>query len=235
MKLFHIEKHESGLGAYIKDIIYAANDGIITTFAVVAGVAGASLSITTILILGFANLLADGFSMAVSNYMGSRSESARAKKEKKREEREILEKPEEERHEVMDVLCARGYSMEDAEAMTAYIMKNDKFWVDFMMRYELGIDSGGTSDKRAALYTFVAFVTAGSLPLLPFILLYGTMDNLFFISALATAIAFFVVGALRVRVTKKNWFISGLEMLVVGGTAAAIAYGIGYGISAIIN
>lgn len=230
----HVENHREGIGNYIKDIIYAANDGIITTFAVVAGVTGASLSINAIIILGFANLLADGFSMALSNYLGSRSERALVKKEKNREEKEVIESPDKEAHEVLDILCSKGFEMKDAETLTVLIQKNEKFWVDFMMKYELRLPDRRASDVKASAFTFGSFVVAGSLPLLPFIMLTATSENLLLISAITTATTLFMVGALRSTITKRNWFVSGLEMLVVGGIAAAIAYFIGHLISTLV-
>lgn len=166
------------LAEYIKDIVYGANDGIITTFTVIAGVIGASLSYRIILILGFANLIADAISMAASNYLGSRSEIELIKKE-----------------------------------------------------------SGNTDEKEkkivwSAVSTFWAFVAAGSLPLLPFVVFAdgGTL----LISTSATALTLFIVGAARSFITELHWFISGLEMLVIGGIAAAAAYFIGYALSSII-
>lgn len=230
----HLEIHREGLAAYIKDVIYAANDGIITTFAVVAGVTGASLEITTVVILGFANLLADGFSMALSNYLGSRSERAIIKKEKEREELEVVREPDKEASEVLDILCRRGFERSDAETLTALIRKNNKFFVDFMMKYELRLPEGETSDLKAGALTLASFVISGSLPLLPFVFFYGAQGNVLLTSSVTTAATLFAVGALRVIFTKKNWFVSGLEMLMVGGAAAFIAYFIGYGISVIL-
>ncbi|MBI2035619.1 MAG: VIT1/CCC1 transporter family protein [Candidatus Liptonbacteria bacterium] len=230
----HYEYHSEGIAGYIKDIIYAANDGIITTFAVVAGVVGASLPIATIIILGFANLLADGFSMAVSNYLGSRSERALIKTEERREEDEILRKPKYETEEVKSILVERGYAREDAEAMTRLISKNEKFWVDFMMKYELRLSRGNGSDIKASLLTLISFIAAGSLPIMPFIVLNFVLSDLLMISTIATGIALFSVGAMRTIITRRNWFWSGLEMLFVGGLAAVIAYFIGSLISGII-
>ncbi len=231
----HIEYHIEGLGNYIKDIIYAANDGIITTFAVVAGVAGATLPVSVIIILGFANLLADGFSMAISNFLGSRSERALIKKEEKREEDEVFHKPKREVEEVKIILRDRGYSPEDVESLTKLVCKNEKFWVDFMMKYELALTDGHNSDLRAAIFTLISFMAAGSLPLMPFLALNYVVGDLLLISAISTGLALFLVGALRTIITKHNWFISGLEMLFVGGIAAIIAYYVGYIISGIIQ
>ncbi|HEY4499826.1 MAG TPA: VIT1/CCC1 transporter family protein [Candidatus Paceibacterota bacterium] len=230
----HYEKHTRGLGSYIKDIVYGANDGIITTFAVVAGTIGASLDPTVILILGFSNLIADGFSMAASNFLGSRSENQLFEEEEQREYQEIETMPDRERQEIRQIFQSEGYDQNDTENLVRLVSKNKKFWVDFMMRYELGLHQNGSRQELvASTLTFAAFVISGSLPLLPFLLFSSVADSLL-VSIAATAIALFVVGALRVLLTKKNVVISGLEMLTVGGIAAAVAYVIGYLVSRII-
>jgi len=226
------EKHAGKIGGAIKDIVYGANDGIITTFAVVAGVTGAALETKTIIILGIANLVADGFSMAASNFLGSRSERELIESERERELREIDNIPEEEREEVRQILGRQGYTKEDAGALSALISKNKAFFADFMLRYELGLNSKQNGDVFSAAMTFLAFTFAGLLPLLPFIFYSG--ENSFLISAASTTVSLFVVGSLRMLVTRKNWVISGLEMLFVGGIAAGVAYGIGFAISRII-
>ncbi len=157
---------KSRLAYYIGDIVYGANDGLITTFAVIAGAAGAGFSSSVIIVLGVANLIADGFSMGASKYLSLKSEQ----------------------------------SVEGA------FSKRSPF------------DDG--------LATFVAFVIAGSLPLIPFILPH-TAENAFQTAAIATGVAFFVVGAARSLVIKRHPLVAGLEMLVVGGIASAIAYGLG--------
>src|SRR3989344_4889472 len=168
----HHEHHTNGLGTYIKDIVYGANDGIITTFAVVAGSFGATLPAHVILILGFSNLLADGFSMAASNFLGSQSENELYKTEEKRERYEIAHIPEREREEIYHIFIEKGYGPEEATQLTKLVSSNEDFWVDFMMRYELGMHNDGVGEERkSALLTFLAFVCAGSLPLLPFLFL----------------------------------------------------------------
>ncbi len=227
--MVHPEKHSSLAGEYIKDFIYGANDGIITTFAIVMGASGANFSPLVVIILGFANLFADGFSMAASNYLGSSSEEALFKEEEKREIREVEEKPEAEREEVRQVLNKFNFGRDEVENLTQAIAKNKNFWVDFMMRYELEMLPGESSVK-AAIVTFAAFITIGSLPLLPFVFISG---NTMVYSVISTAFALFVTGSLRSVFTKKHWFLSGLEMFLIGGIAAAVSYGVGYGLSSV--
>lgn len=222
------------MGGYIKDIIYGANDGIITTFAIVSAAVGGGFSTTVILVLGVANLLADGFSMAASNFLGTRSENALFRKEEQKEIREVREMPDKERQEIREVFLNKNFNAESAEKLVGLISENKAFWVDFMMRYELGMNvpEEGSEWKASAL-TFVSFVAAGALPLVPFVIL-GAGANSFLYSIIATASALFIVGASRYFLTKVHWLISGLEMLFVGGIAAAVSYYVGYFISALV-
>ena len=175
----HVEPHgAAGIARhYIKDLVYGANDGIITTFAVVAGVAGGALSQSAVLIVGAANLAADGLSMAVGNFLSIRAhESARA----------ADNLPEEESHPV-----------------------------------------------RHACATFIAFVVAGSVPLVPYVLPPLREQGLAW-SAVATLTALFAVGAARTSVTVDRWWAAGLEMLVLGLVVAAAAYGAGALIASVV-
>lgn len=221
-------------GRYIKDIVYGANDGIITTFAIVAGVAGAGLDNVTIVLLGAANLLADGFSMAVSNYLGSKSERDFIAEESEGEREDIETDPREEQGELHALLLEHGYDETDARSLGALIFKNKSFFTDLMMQEELEVSSHPKDHiKRGAVATFASFVTAGLVPILPF-LLFDATTHLFAYSIAATACALFMVGSLRALITKKSWFFSGLEMLFVGGIAAAIAFSVGFLLKSIL-
>ncbi len=166
------DSHRARAGKYIGDIVYGANDGIITTFAVVAGVAGAELSTKVVVILGIANLLADGFSMAASNYLARKSEQ-----------------------EYKDTL-------EDIKNIT----KEERPF-------------------KNALATFIAFVIAGTVPLLPYV--FDIKINQFNLAILGTSVALFLVGSLRTLVTGTKWWKAGFEMLFIGSLAAAVSFIIG--------
>jgi len=228
-----VRKHRLG-GAYLKDIVYGANDGIITTFAVVAGVAGAGLDSAVVVLLGIANLLADGFSMAASNYLGSKSEHDYVVRERKTEEMEYHHEPEEERAEMFGFLRQKGYTQKDSETLLPLLSKNKEFWLDIMTREELGIGplkKDGQS-TRAATATFFAFVFAGSIPLLPYII--AVQRDVFGVAIISTAVTLFGVGALRSLFTDQPWYSAGMEMLSVGGVAAVIAYGVGFLLSTLV-
>ncbi len=164
--------------AYLPDLIYGANDGLITTFAIVASAAGASLEVSVFLILGFANLFADGFSMGSSSYLAVSSER-------------------------------------DVDRVT-------------------GGDTTDDAPLNSGLTTFVAFVVIGVIPLIPFMLPATWCPEPYLASIAATFLAFFLVGGARSWVTRRSFFTSGLEMLLVGGIASTIAYSVGWLIDSII-
>jgi len=220
----HLHHHTGG--AYIKDIVYGANDGIITTFAVVAGVAGASIDTSIVLILGFANLFADAVSMAAGNFLGSRSERDFMASERAMEAWEVDHVPDEEKAELRQIYELKGFHGADLDRAVEIIAANKTVWVDEMMRHELGlnIEADGHPAKNA-LATWLAFMAAGTLPLLPFLAPWFR-DSRFTSSIVMTIVALFVVGSARTRVTRHIWWKAGLEMLAVGAVAASVAYGI---------
>lgn len=223
--------HDIEKGQYIGDMVYGAIDGIVTTFAVVSGVAGASLSSGIVLILGFANLFADGLSMAVGNYLGTKSEVEYKHRERYREEWEVENLPEEEQQEVRQIYQRKGFTGELLEKAVEVITRDKKQWVDTMLLEELHIIPEQSSPIIAGMMTFFSFVVAGFIPLLSYVLasfipLFET--STYPISVGLTFATIFAVGSLRVYVTGKRWWTSGLEMLLVGGATAIVAYFIGY-------
>jgi VIT1/CCC1 family predicted Fe2+/Mn2+ transporter len=229
--------HDVGRGQRIKDVIYAASDGIVTTFAVVAGATGAMLSSEIIVILGFANLLADGVSMAVADYLGTRSEIEYADKERERETYEVENIPEAEKEEMRQIFRRRGLTEQSAERLAEIVSSDKKLWVEMMMTEELGIAQVERSSPwKGAGATFLSFVAAGFMPLLFFALSYALIiSNTFILSVVTTLASLFIVGTLRVIVTRRNWLRSGLEVLAAGSVAAAVAYLIGYALRALVG
>lgn len=224
------ESHDERAGKYLRDLIYGAIDGTVTTFAIVAGVTGAALQPAIVLILGFANLFADGFSMAISNFLSTQAEKEYIARERARENWEVENMPEAERKEVRDILAKKGFAPDTLDAAVAVITSNKTHWVDMMMSDELGLGNIKTDPKKHALATFVAFVCVGIIPLLAYILSYFFTyfsGHAFIISIWLTSITFFTVGAAKTHITKKSAIIGGLETLFVGGTAALVAYYVG--------
>jgi len=216
--------------SYLRDFVYGAIDGTVTTFAVVSGVAGAELSTSIIIILGLANLVGDGFSMAASNFLGTRAERQLSKKARRREEQEIDVYPAGEREEIRQILAQKGFAGEDLQRAVDIITSDRDRWVDMMMTDELGIPLHGPNALRAAVATFLAFALVGLIPLLAFLLHYfmpAALTAPFVCSTVLTAAAFFAVGATKSRFVEQSWYWSGLETLIVGGSAAALAYFVG--------
>ena len=222
------EFHNVPFSAYIGDLVYGANDGIITTFAVVAGVSGADLDVRIVIILGCANLVADGVSMAFGNYLGTKSDQELARRLREEEEWEVANIPDYERKEIEDIYKAKGFEGRDLERAVDIITSDKKRWVEVMMKEEHAIfaDENPRAPIKNAFATLVAFVGAGAVPLLPYFFIRAN-GNLFAFSIIFTAAALFTVGALRSFIIKKMWVKAGAEMLIVGAIAAGIAYFIG--------
>lgn len=217
---------------HFEDFIYGSIDGTVTTFAIVAGVVGASLSPGIILILGFANLFGDGFSMAAANYQATRARLEYIEMRRKQEEWEIENLEKEEKQEIRDIYSKKGFKAELLEEIVRIITSRRKVWIDTMMKEELGLIEDEKKPLDSSISTFIGFNVIGIIPLLPFVifLFLGTQPNsdAFFYSSAFTLAAFFVVGMIKGKVVKKSTFRSGVFTLIIGGNAALVAYLVGY-------
>jgi vacuolar iron transporter family protein len=210
--------------SYIRDWVYGGIDGTVTTFAVVAGVTGADLSTKALLILGAANLFADGFSMAAANFSGTRAEMEEYEQVRRMEERHVDFAPEGEREEVRQIFRAKGFEGEALESAVNVITEKRERWIETMMTEEHGLPPISRSPGRAALTTFLAFLVCGSIPLVPFVLgLPATVEA----STLMTGLTFFSIGSMRSRWSPSPWWRAGLETFTIGISAAAMAYVVG--------
>ena len=223
------EPHKEG-GERIKSLIYGGLDGIITTFAVVAGVAGAELATGIVLIMGFANLIADGISMAIGDYLSTQAEDEVAAAERARELWEVKNYPEGEKLEMVELYEAKGIPHDDATTVVNILSQHHEAWVDVMMVEELGIVEADESPLKNALVTFFSFGVFGFVPLVAYVaarFVPVLEQNTFLVACILTGLTLFALGAQKARVTKRSWYRSGSEMLIMGGVAAAAAYGIG--------
>lgn len=206
---------------YLRDWIYGGIDGAVTTLAVVTGVAGAQLSTWIILALGFANLFADGFSMAASNYLGTKAEHDDWARLEQIEYRHIELAPEGEREEVRQIFERKGFAGSDLQRIVDLTTANRERWVRTMLVDEYGLPHAVRSPWIAALSTFTAFVVCGLAPLLPY--LFGSEYSLT-ISVTLTGIVFLTIGSIKSKWSTSSWWHSGLTTLLVGAIAAALAY-----------
>jgi VIT1/CCC1 family predicted Fe2+/Mn2+ transporter len=209
---------------YVRDWIYGGVDGAVTTFAVVSGVAGAELSTKIVLILGFANLVADGFSMAASNYLGTRAEQDDYRRLEAIEYRHIKHEPEGEREEIRQIYREKGFEGEELEKAVELITADDDRWVKTMLVEEYGLPAEIRSAWMAAFSTFSAFIVCGLIPLLPY--LFGAGSS-FLVSCVMTGITFFLIGSFKSRWSTQTWLRSGMETLFVGALAAVLAFAVG--------
>jgi vacuolar iron transporter family protein len=209
---------------YLRDWIYGGIDGAVTTFAVVSGVVGAGLSPWVILVMGFANLFADGFSMAASNFLGTRAEHDDLKRLEAIEHRHIDLDPEGEREEVRQIFRGKGFTGEDLTRLVHLITSDRAGWVRTMLTEEYGLPQQVRSPWLAAITTFSAFLVCGLVPLLPY--LFGRQDPLA-LSIVMTGIVFFGIGSLKSWWSMTVWWRSGLSTLAVGVIAAGLAYAVG--------
>ncbi|HYH86860.1 MAG TPA: VIT1/CCC1 transporter family protein, partial [Pyrinomonadaceae bacterium] len=209
---------------YLRDFLYGGIDGAVTTFAVVAGVTGASLAPGIVLILGVANLAADGFSMAASNYLGTRAEREDFKRLASVELRHIESDPEGEREEVRQIYARKGLSGAALEEVVDSITADHARWIETMLAEEYNLPREVRSAWYAAFATFVAFALCGSVPLAPYVV--GVRDA-FLPATLLTGSVFFAIGSLKARWSTAPWWRSGLTTLLIGAAAALLAYATG--------
>ena len=215
---------------YLRDFVLGAVDGTVTTFAVVAGVAGADLSGGVAIVMGMANLVADGFSMAVSNYLGTKSERQAVEHVRRIEESHIDAVPHGEREEIRQIYASKGFEGELLDHIVDVITNDRQQWVDTMVTEEFGLRIENPQPLRAGIYTFTAFVLAGFVPLVPFFLglwLHWDGHVVLRTSCIATGVTFFLIGLAKGLVVRRSLWLSGLETFVIGTLAAGMAYAAG--------
>lgn len=222
---------------YFKEVIYGGMDGIVTTFAVVAGFAGAALSsdqttqlsFAIVLLFGLANLFADAASMALGNLLSVRSEKDIYGMIRNREDYNLQTDPESERVQTIRILEEKGFSNEDATTLSGIYRHNKEYWLDFMMHHKQELsDPRGENEIFTGLATFLSFMIFGAIPLLPFILQEnGDATTTFVYSSIGTFVALVILGLLKWRVIGERLTASLFEVVLIGGTAAVLAYFVG--------
>jgi len=223
----------SKLQEFLKQIIYGGNDGIVTTFAIVAGFAGAGaegaaqIGGIAVLLFGVANLLADATAMGLGEFLSARSEQDVYRATRDKELYEIKHNPDMERAEMIEILEERGVSRADSVVLTDVLERNPEFMADFMMQYEIGMaDPSGDNPAMNGLATFIAFIIFGSVPLIPYFIM-EPVHLTFQLSVIATFLALVALGMLRWKVTNETLFRCVGETVLVGGICAIVAYAVG--------
>jgi VIT1/CCC1 family predicted Fe2+/Mn2+ transporter len=215
---------------YLGEFVYGGIDGSVTTFAVVAGAAGASLGSDVVLILGFANLLADGFAMSVGSYLSNKTEQDNYRKHRNIEYWEVDNMPESEREEIRDIYRSKGFDGELLEQVVAVITADKDRWVDTMMKEELEMMHEQRSPIAIGAVTYASFLLIGLIPLLVFVWDYAIGSwpaPLFLSAAILTSVGFLFIGWLKSYVTETSRIRGIAETILLGALAAAVAYGVG--------
>lgn len=214
---------------YLGEFVFGGIDGSVTTFAVVAGAAGANLESSIVIILGFANLIADGFSMSVGSYLSTKSEREKYLKHKELEYWEVEHLPEVERQEIREIYEAKGFEGELLEQVVDKICEDKDRWVDVMMKEELEMAEETKSPIAMGGVTFLSFLIFGFVPLVVYVLDYFSpiQGNLFMLASILTAGCFIIIGWLKSSVTSNSKIRGILETLLLGGAAAVLSYFVG--------
>ncbi|MGI3167622.1 VIT1/CCC1 transporter family protein [Pseudooceanicola sp. C21-150M6] len=230
-------RHAQSLGRlqeFVKQIVYGGNDGIVTTFAIVAGFAGAradgvgQIGGLAVLVFGLANLFADGVSMGLGEFLSGRAQDDLYRHRRKLEARAIKEDPEQERIALFRILSQRGLPPEEADRVTDILMRHPDMMTDLMMTYEFGMhDPAEDSPALNGLITFCAFLLFGAVPLVPYFLAEPS-GRTFVLSIIATFGALVGLGLLRWRATSEALTRTVGETVVVGAACAMVAYLVGW-------
>lgn len=231
------EEEHSAAGDRLKAITFGGLDGILTSFAIVAGAAGGKLGWQVVVVLGISNVLADAWSMGVGEYLSSRAEREWMAQERQREAWELENHAEGEVQEMIEIYMEKGVSREDAEAVLGTLSKYKDFFVDHMMAMELGMIVEEESDFGAITNGFIMFLSFaffGACPILVYAVVPLAVGNdalssesLFAVACVVTACALFALGALKAKFSTSKWYAAGAETLLLGGACAALAYLVG--------
>jgi VIT1/CCC1 family predicted Fe2+/Mn2+ transporter len=218
----------TGAVEHISDAVLGGIDGCVTTFAVVSGAAGAGFTPAIAIVLGCANLLADGFSMAVSNFESRRAQGEFIEQTRRDEAEHIRRVPLGEREELRQIFQRKGFDGDILERIVDTIAADPRVWVDTMIVEEHGLQKTAPAPWPSAIVTFAAFIVVGAIPLLPFVVTDLGMTRQFYISAAASALVFAGIGMVKSVVFRLPVLRGGLGTLLSGGAAATIAYLTGY-------
>jgi VIT1/CCC1 family predicted Fe2+/Mn2+ transporter len=221
----HVEKHFTA-GDVVRDIVIGMSDGLTVPFALAAGLTGAISQTHLIVTAGFAEIAAGSIAMGLGGYLAARGDAEHYAHEKVREEREVTAIPDAEAQEVSDIFQTYGLSAEESSGVVESLRKRPKDWVNFMMRFELGLEKPEPSRAwKSALTIAIAYIVGGFIPLSAYLLLSDAHTALK-LSVIVTLASLAIFGGIKGRFTGVPVLRSGLQTCIIGGLAAAAAFGI---------
>jgi VIT1/CCC1 family predicted Fe2+/Mn2+ transporter len=221
----HVEGHFTA-SDLIRDIVIGMSDGLTVPFALAAGLSGAVDTTALILTAGGAEIAAGSVAMGLGGYLAARTDEEHYESELKREQREIIELPEHEEAEVKEIFEEYGLEDEQIQSIISTLKKNPDKWVDLMMRFELGLEKPDPSRARNSAFTIaISYILGGLIPLLPYFFIANPISGLK-VSVIVTLIALAVFGYVKGRFTGTSPWKSSFQTTVVGGLAAAVAFGL---------
>jgi VIT1/CCC1 family predicted Fe2+/Mn2+ transporter len=208
----------------VRDIVLGMSDGLTVPFAIAAGMSGASVSASVVIIAGLAEIAAGSISMGLGGFLAGRSEVEHYQVEEAREKRETLEVPDLEVEEVKTVFRDYGLDEDQMAPVVEALVANPEKWVEFMMRFELGLTAPDPQRAwQSAITIALSYAISGFIPLSPYILL-NSVNRALYVSAGVTLTALFIFGYIKGKITGISAFRSAVEMLIVGGIAAGAAF-----------
>ncbi|HEX6496910.1 MAG TPA: VIT1/CCC1 transporter family protein [Acidobacteriaceae bacterium] len=226
----HHEKHFES-GDIVRDIVIGMSDGLTVPFALAAGLSGAVNSLHIIVLAGLAEIAAGAIAMGLGGYLAARGDAEHYRSERQREELEVVERRRDEEEEIYEIFDAYGVERHEAKPVLTALQRNPAAWVDFMMRFELGLEEPQAGRAlRSAITIAASYIIGGLVPLLPYML--GTTHTALPASVAITLLALLVFGTVKGRVTGAGAVRSGLQTVVIGGLAAAAAFGLAHLLSA---
>jgi VIT1/CCC1 family predicted Fe2+/Mn2+ transporter len=219
----HTETHFES-SDLVRDVVIGMADGLTVPFALAAGLSGIVASTHLVVVAGLAEIAAGSIAMGLGGYLASRGDSEHYASERKREEMEVVERTRDEEEEIYEIFEEYGVTRPESDSVLQALKRNPKAWVDFMMRFELGLEEPEANRARQSAITIAAsYVVGGMVPLLPYILLHESSRALA-ASVVITLLALVVFGAVKGRVTGAGAWRSGLQTVLIGGLAAGAAY-----------
>ncbi len=223
--VLHVEQHFEA-PELVRDVVIGMSDGLTVPFALAAGLSGTGAATSIIVIAGLAEIAAGSIAMGLGGYLAARTDRDHFLSERDREYRETVELPEKEREEVADVFRGYGMSEQDISPVVNAICADQKHWVDFMMKFELGFDEPDPKRARNSAITIaVSYILGGLVPLAPYILMHELYSALQ-ASVAVTLVALFIFGYVKGRMTGISPFRGGMQTVVIGGLASAAAFGL---------